>query len=205
MQMLTIEATSLDSAQRLYSALSVFHPELLTDEGGDYRVSVALADDRNTLAVLNALEQYVTDRDDGPARFDLNGHGHTLYARRRRPMSRRRSQQQLLEKWLADFKRLDKGRSPRLPGQPGRTVVEKTGEEGRPMELRDTGDDGGSPRVQKHGREFHEEAALLQDRHAEHARALGDLEMARQAEGRAERARERARRSRWGRGTDGGS
>jgi len=45
----------------------------------------------------------------------------------------------------------------------------------------------------KRGRELHEEAALLHDRHAEHARVLGDMAMARRAEERARRARERAR------------
>src|SRR5262245_56270814 len=46
----------------------------------------------------------------------------------------------------------------------------------------------------KRGRELHEEAAMLHDRHAEHAWAFGDMAMARRAQERARRARERARR-----------
>ena len=37
-----------------------------------------------------------------------------------RAVRRRRSQNQLLEKWLADFKRLGRGRTPKMPGQEGR-------------------------------------------------------------------------------------
>jgi hypothetical protein len=37
-----------------------------------------------------------------------------------RAVRRRRSQNQLLEKWLADFKRLGRGRAPKMPGQEGR-------------------------------------------------------------------------------------
>lgn len=80
MQMLTIEAASLESAHRLYSTLSVFHPELLTGEGG-YQVSVAVASVSNMLSVLDAIEQQVVDRGDGPALLDLDGHRYTLHAR----------------------------------------------------------------------------------------------------------------------------
>ena len=70
MQTLTIEAASLESARSLYEALKDFEVELTEAEDGSYRVKLTLGrGDRDTLAALNAIERYVTDRGDthGPS------------------------------------------------------------------------------------------------------------------------------------------
>jgi hypothetical protein len=79
MQTLTIEATSLESAQGFYEALAGFNVELIQGEGGVYRVELTLGNgDKDTLAALNAIERHVSARNDGPALIEIGGTNYTL-------------------------------------------------------------------------------------------------------------------------------
>jgi hypothetical protein len=79
MRSLTVEARSLEGARALYSALSPFGPELSGSDENGYRVAVALrGSDRQVIAVLDAIEGYVSGRSDGPARLELDGRRYTL-------------------------------------------------------------------------------------------------------------------------------
>jgi len=73
---LTIKATSEKSAHEMLAALSEFHAELLESAEG-FEITVALRNDgkkdTEIVAVLNALEQYVSARGRGPAQMELNG------------------------------------------------------------------------------------------------------------------------------------
>lgn len=75
--MLTIRARSLESADGLFVALSKFHPEMI-NENGSHSVIIALGSDSDSIAALNAIAQHVTDRGDGSARLDLDGHVYTM-------------------------------------------------------------------------------------------------------------------------------
>jgi hypothetical protein len=80
MQTLSIKATSLESARGFCVALSGFQAELIKAEDGTHLVNVALdGSDKEIIAVLNALESYVTHRGDGPAEVDLDGQNYKLY------------------------------------------------------------------------------------------------------------------------------
>ena len=83
MRTLTIEAVSLTSARDLCDALSVsgFLVEPALAETGSYEVRVALGgSDRDTVRVLNAIHEYVTNRGDGPTRIELDGHSYAMHA-----------------------------------------------------------------------------------------------------------------------------
>ncbi len=81
MRALTIEARSIESANGLYNALARFQPELLGSEDEGYRIAVELGSfDRQVVAVLDAIEEYVSERHDGPACVDLDGRRYTLHA-----------------------------------------------------------------------------------------------------------------------------
>jgi hypothetical protein len=81
MRAIIVEAKSLDSARRLYDALSGFHPELLGSEDDGYRVSVELRNnDRDTISVLDAIERYVNEQASDPARIELDGRRYTMHA-----------------------------------------------------------------------------------------------------------------------------
>ena len=71
MQRLTIEAATHLSAQGLYSALSVFDPELTTDDGGACFVTVDLGSDRQVVEVLDAVQRFVDTRAEGAAMNSL--------------------------------------------------------------------------------------------------------------------------------------
>jgi hypothetical protein len=78
MQSLTIGASSLIVAQRLHGALSEFQPEVLDGDDGAYQVTVSLREgDSEILAILDALERHVTERQSA-ARVQLNGHSYVL-------------------------------------------------------------------------------------------------------------------------------
>jgi hypothetical protein len=75
------------SARRTSSALGVdFVPRArrsfssrVEGEGANYTVTVPLGGgDGQIIAVLNAIEQYVADRNDGPALLDLEGRSYRL-------------------------------------------------------------------------------------------------------------------------------
>jgi hypothetical protein len=80
MQTLTIEAADLESARGFYEALAGFEVELIAAANGSYRVKLTLGQGRSdTLAVLRAIERYVTDWSDGrPARIEMGGANYTL-------------------------------------------------------------------------------------------------------------------------------
>jgi hypothetical protein len=73
-----IHALSLESAEGFRSALAGFQTKLTQSDGGRYQVEIALDGHREIFAVLSALEKHVTERDDGPARLELDGHRYIL-------------------------------------------------------------------------------------------------------------------------------
>ena len=80
MRSLTVAAKNLDSAQQVYSALSQFGAELQQSKHNGYCVVVSLnGSDRRIVDVLDALQKHVIDRDDGPARVDLDGRTYTMH------------------------------------------------------------------------------------------------------------------------------
>ena len=80
MQTLTIKAVTLESAHGFMSGLAGFHAELLEDQDGSYLVEIALGrGDGQIIALLNALEDYVTQRGQGPAEVGLAGRTYRLH------------------------------------------------------------------------------------------------------------------------------
>jgi hypothetical protein len=81
MQKLTVDASTTEVAQGLFSALASFHPEIVDRSDGGHQVVVALGgSDAQIIAILSALERYVTERGNGPAKIDLAGRSYTLHA-----------------------------------------------------------------------------------------------------------------------------
>ena len=79
METLTIQAASAESALGMLAALSVFGAELVESTDGRREVVVTLnGDDSEIVAVLNALERYVTGRASGPARVELMGRTYVM-------------------------------------------------------------------------------------------------------------------------------
>jgi hypothetical protein len=79
METLTIQAASAESARGMLAALSVFEAELVESADGRREIVVSLGrDDSQIVAVLNALERYVTERASGPARVELNGRTYVM-------------------------------------------------------------------------------------------------------------------------------
>jgi hypothetical protein len=64
----------------MLAALSGFRAELLEEGDGRCEVTVRLGGDSEVVAVLNALEQYVAERANGPARMDFNGRSYVMHA-----------------------------------------------------------------------------------------------------------------------------
>jgi hypothetical protein len=80
MQTLTIKAVSLESAHGFCGALARFQTELIEADHGTYQVQVKFGNgDREIIAVLNSLEEYVTHRADGPATIGLDGRRYELH------------------------------------------------------------------------------------------------------------------------------
>jgi hypothetical protein len=80
MQKLAIEAATRESARDLLAALSAFRASLLESDQGPCRVEVTLGrGDREIVELLNAIEQYVTDRNVGAARIQLNERTYTIH------------------------------------------------------------------------------------------------------------------------------
>ena len=81
MERLRIHPRSRESAQEMLAALSEFHAELLENAEG-YEVVVTLGrdgkGDEQIVAVLNALEQYITARAPGPARLELGERSYVM-------------------------------------------------------------------------------------------------------------------------------
>jgi hypothetical protein len=80
MRAITVEARSFESARALQDALSEFHAKLIGTEDEGYRVSIELGAESQIIAVLDALEQHVAERHDGPARVELDGRRYTMHA-----------------------------------------------------------------------------------------------------------------------------
>jgi hypothetical protein len=78
---LTIEAKSAESAVRLAGALEQFHPELSGSDLTGFRITVQLGSESHVVAVLDALEDYVTARSDGPAAVELDGKHYRVHPR----------------------------------------------------------------------------------------------------------------------------
>jgi hypothetical protein len=78
MRALMIEAKSLGSARGIYSGLSQFQPELIGSNDEGYLVSVEIRADRQIVDILGALGDYLTQRDDGPARVEFDGRHYTM-------------------------------------------------------------------------------------------------------------------------------
>ena len=80
MRSLTVAAKNLQSAEALHGALAEFDAELKQSEHNAYCVVVSLeGPERRIVDVLDALQQHVTDRNDGPARVDLDGRRYTMH------------------------------------------------------------------------------------------------------------------------------
>ena len=80
MRMLTIEASSAESARVLCDALAAFEPELVED-GIVFRVRVSLGrGDADTVKVLDAIERHVTSGAEISARIEMDGMTYTLHA-----------------------------------------------------------------------------------------------------------------------------
>jgi hypothetical protein len=86
MQRLTVDASTNEVAQGVYSALAGFWPEIVERPDGGYEVVVALGgSDTQIIEVLSALERHVTERGNGPAKIDLEGRSYTLHAQPEQP------------------------------------------------------------------------------------------------------------------------
>jgi hypothetical protein len=64
MRMVTLEAATPESGRALYSALSSFHPEFDTDDEGKCFVSVSVSGQKETLGVLDTIQQHLVGRAD---------------------------------------------------------------------------------------------------------------------------------------------
>lgn len=84
MRAITIDAKSAESALRIAGALREFTPELIGTDKEGYRVTIGLgSSDRQVIAVLDALEEYVTTRQAEPAALELDGRQYTIHPRSR--------------------------------------------------------------------------------------------------------------------------
>lgn len=79
MQSLTIAAASPSSARGMLEALQDFVAELVEGEDGQQQVVVRLNGDKEIVRVLNALERFVTERDNGPTHVELAGRTYSLH------------------------------------------------------------------------------------------------------------------------------
>ena len=80
METLRIQAATPETGRAMLAALSDFRAELLeSSEGCEVVVSLG-KNDEELVGVLNALERYVTERADGPARVEVWGKSYVLHA-----------------------------------------------------------------------------------------------------------------------------
>ena len=81
MESLTIHAVSRESAEGFCAGLSEFAPRLIEREHGRCDVEIPLhGSDRAVVAILDALEAYVSERSTDPARIEVYGHRYTMRA-----------------------------------------------------------------------------------------------------------------------------
>ncbi|HKP18487.1 MAG TPA: hypothetical protein VJT84_08405 [Gaiellaceae bacterium] len=76
---LIIEAPTLDVAHGLYRALAEFYPELGGDARNGYRITLEMGSERALVGALDGIQEYVSTRDEGPARVDLDGRRYTFH------------------------------------------------------------------------------------------------------------------------------
>jgi hypothetical protein len=74
----TVRAKSFESAQSLFNALADFAPHLSGSKAEGYFVSVDPVGDRQVIAVLEAIQQYVEERQD-PANVNLDGRSYVVH------------------------------------------------------------------------------------------------------------------------------
>ena len=81
MERLRIHPRSRESAQGMLAALSELHAELLESAEG-FEIVVTLGTDgkgdKEIVALLNALQQYLAARGSGPARLEFGGRRYIL-------------------------------------------------------------------------------------------------------------------------------
>jgi hypothetical protein len=78
MKGIAIHAASTESARGMLAALAHFQ-ELVEAEDGSCQVVISLdGDDCEIVAVLGALEEYVTERATGPMRLELDGRRYVM-------------------------------------------------------------------------------------------------------------------------------
>jgi hypothetical protein len=78
METMTIDAASAETARAMIAALSGFQAELVETPRGNAVVITLGKGDGEIVGVLNALQQYVTARGDGPAHVDFNGRRYVM-------------------------------------------------------------------------------------------------------------------------------
>lgn len=80
MEMLMIETASPASARAMADVLSPFGAELLGSAGACSEVVISLGrGNAELVAVLNALEEFVTEQASGPACLKLMGHSYVMH------------------------------------------------------------------------------------------------------------------------------
>lgn len=81
MERLRIHPRSRESAEGMLAALSEYHAELLESAEG-FEIVVTLGKDgkgdKEIVAILNALQQYIAGRASGPARLELGGRRYVM-------------------------------------------------------------------------------------------------------------------------------
>lgn len=79
METITIRAASPESARGMLAALSRFRAERVRRADGFYEVVISMKGETGEIvAILNALEEYVTARAAGPARLELGGRSYVM-------------------------------------------------------------------------------------------------------------------------------
>lgn len=82
METMSVEAASRESVLGLHQALAGYRADLREPDGGPPCIEIEMrGSDRELVEVLNAIEEYITQRSCGPARLMLNGRKYTLHAR----------------------------------------------------------------------------------------------------------------------------
>ena len=79
METLRIRAATPQTGRAMLAALSSFRAELLESADGCEVVVSLGRGDEEIIAVLNALEHYVTERANGPARVKVYGKSYLLH------------------------------------------------------------------------------------------------------------------------------
>jgi len=79
MERITIHAASRASGRAMLAALSEFRTELRESEHGCAVIVTLGKGDAEIAAVLRALDDFVTQRADGPGHVELNGRSYVMH------------------------------------------------------------------------------------------------------------------------------